>query len=240
MQKSLGTDSKNGFSRLRQQKSRRKESLWWIPELGCMWSLRETLTLPNWRPWRHRGIRWRWCEVQTREQATENDKELDLFVTVMFLDETPRSSSSREALRGSWVYLPLDQRSKTTSHQKWQEHKLQYIKLCAIRSPWFIDEFLYNTHTNFFIIFITGFCFWHQMIHRKSSTQKKWKYEWGASYGETRCINQQKPKTKKEMKDVKKYKAIYHMNCRIGCRSSDRKGALELGQIDLGQRVYSS
>ena len=31
--------------RLRQQKSQRKESLWWIPELLCIWSARKTLTL---------------------------------------------------------------------------------------------------------------------------------------------------------------------------------------------------
>ena len=29
------------------------------------------------------------------------------------------------------------------------------IKLCAIRCPWFMDEFPYNTHTYFFIIFIS-------------------------------------------------------------------------------------
>ena len=39
------------------------------------------------------------------------------------------------------------------------------------------------------------------------------------SYGETRCIDPQKPNTNIKMKDAKKYKAIYHMNCRIGCRS---------------------
>ena len=42
------------------------------------------------------------------------------------------------------------------------------------------------------------------------------------SYGETRCINQQKPKTKIKMKDAKKYKAIHYMNCQSGCRSSER------------------
>ena len=42
------------------------------------------------------------------------------------------------------------------------------------------------------------------------------------SYRETRCINQQKPKTKIQMKDAKKYNAIYYMNCRIGCRSTER------------------
>ena len=32
------------------------------------------------------------------------------------------SSFSWEALRGSWVYLPVDQQSKTTSHSKGQEN----------------------------------------------------------------------------------------------------------------------
>ena len=60
-------------------------------------------------------------EVQTREEATVYVKELDLFVTVMFLEETP-AVLSLGALRESWVYPPLDQRSKTTSHQKGQEN----------------------------------------------------------------------------------------------------------------------
>ena len=42
------------------------------------------------------------------------------------------------------------------------------------------------------------------------------------SYGETRCIDPQKPKTNIKMKDTKKYKAISCMTCRIGCRSSKR------------------
>ena len=36
---------------------------------------------------------------------------------------------------------------KNTSHQKWQEDWLQHVELCAIRGPWFINEFLYNAHT---------------------------------------------------------------------------------------------
>ena len=62
-------------------------------------------------------------EVQTREEATVYVEESDLSMTVMLLEETPAVLSlSLEALRGSWVYLPLDQRSKITSHQKWQEN----------------------------------------------------------------------------------------------------------------------
>ena len=51
-------------------------------------------------------------------------------------------------------------------------------------------------HLHFSIIFITGFRIWYQQIHRKSSTRKKWKYEWRAS-GKPACINQQKSKNKK-------------------------------------------
>ena len=41
------------------------------------------------------------------------------------------------------------------------------------------------------------------------------------SYGETRCINQQKPKTKIKMRSAKKYRAMCHMNCWIGYRNPD-------------------
>ena len=120
-------------------------------------------------------------EVQTKEDATVFVKELDLFVTVMLLEETPAVLSLGKLCEESWENLPLDQRSKTTCHQKGQENWLQYTKQCAIRSPSFINEFLYNAHTNFFIIFITRFCIWRQPIRQKSSTRKRSKYEWGAA-----------------------------------------------------------
>ena len=40
----------NGYSRLRQQKSRRKESLQLIEERVCIWTVRKTSTLLSWRP----------------------------------------------------------------------------------------------------------------------------------------------------------------------------------------------
>ena len=42
------------------------------------------------------------------------------------------------------------------------------------------------------------------------------------SYGETRCIDQMRPKTQMKMKDTKKHRAIHCMNCRTGCRSSEK------------------
>ena len=59
-------------------------------------------------------------EVQTREEATVHVKELDLFVTVMLLEETPAVLSLDKLCEDH--FLPLDQRSKTTSHQKGQEN----------------------------------------------------------------------------------------------------------------------
>ena len=97
-------------------------------------------------------------EVQTRGEATVYAKQLDLFVKVMLLEETPTVISLEKLCEDHGVYISLDQRSKTTSHLKWQENWLQYIKLCTIRSSWFISEFFLNyIFTHFIIIFITGF-----------------------------------------------------------------------------------
>ena len=41
---------RNGYSRLGQQKSQRKENLQLIQERVCTWSVRKTLTLLSWRP----------------------------------------------------------------------------------------------------------------------------------------------------------------------------------------------
>ena len=119
-------------------------------------------------------------EVQTREQARVCVKQVDLVFKVILLEETP-AVFPWETLWESWVYT-LDQLSETTSHQKWHENWLQYIQLCTICGFWFITEFFFNyTFTYFSIIFITGFRIWCQQIHRNSSTNKKWKYEWRAT-----------------------------------------------------------
>ena len=43
-------------------------------------------------------------EVQTREEATVYVKQLDSFVIVMLLQETPAVLSLKKTLRGTWVY----------------------------------------------------------------------------------------------------------------------------------------
>ena len=62
-----------------------------VPQLGHM--VRKTLTLPNWRPMRisknPTTVMTANGEWQTREEATVYVRELDLFVTVKLLDDTP-------------------------------------------------------------------------------------------------------------------------------------------------------
>ena len=45
------------------------------------------------------------------------------WVTAVFLQEA-QAVHSLGILRGTWMQLPLDHRSNTTSHQKWQAPQL--------------------------------------------------------------------------------------------------------------------
>ena len=80
---------------------------------------------------------------------------------------------------------------KTTSHQKWQEDWLQKNKLCAIRSPWLIEEILYNAH-NLLLHHLHV-----RILYSTATDTPKILYPKEVevrvrSHGETRRINQQK------------------------------------------------
>ena len=140
-------------------------------------------------------------EVYTREEATVYVRELDLFFC---------SSFSREALRESGVCLPLDQRSETTSHQKKAKgFTAIYQTVCRSLSLVYLRVPLQRPHL-----------FRHHLHHGipylTSTNTPKIQYKKEVevrvrSYGETRCINPQKPKTIIKMKDAKEYTAIYRM-----------------------------
>ena len=132
-------------------------------------------------------------EVQTREEATVYVKELDFFVTVVLLDETPAVLSLGKLCEYHGYALPLDQRSKTASHQKWPENWLQIVKLCAIRSPSFIYEF--SLQRPLLLL--------HHLYHRIPNLTKadtpKIQYQKEVevrvrTYGDTCSINRQKSK----------------------------------------------
>ena len=55
-------------------------------------------------------------EVQTHEEAIVYVKDLDIFLTMKVLDNTPEVIVAWKALRWKRVFLRMDQWSKTTSH----------------------------------------------------------------------------------------------------------------------------
>ena len=154
-------------------------------------------------------------EVQTREDATKYVKELDLFVTVMLLEETPAVLSLVKLCEDHEFFYHWTGGQKPTSHQKRKSNQLQYIELRTIRCPWFVNEFLHVIFTNFFNIFIAGFCDWHG----KSSSRKKCENECRELRGNR---SRGSAATKIKMKDAKEYKAICCMTCRTGCRISEK------------------
>ena len=55
-------------------------------------------------------------EVQTHEEAIVYVKELEKFLTMKLLENTPAVLSLGKALRWTRIFLRMDQRSKTKSH----------------------------------------------------------------------------------------------------------------------------
>ena len=108
-------------------------------------------------------------EVQTREEATENVKEFDLFVTVMLLEETPAVLSLGKLCEDHGFSYHWTSGQKPTSHQKKAKRSIAIKQLRTIRCPWPVDKFLCFIFTCFSNIFIAGY----RDRHGKSSNRKK-------------------------------------------------------------------
>ena len=55
------------------------------------------------------------------------------------------------------------------------------------------------------------------------------------SFGQTRCMNPQKPQTRIKIGNEEKYKEIYRMNCLLGYRNSERIWLMKVLQQSLGE-----
>ena len=96
-----------------------------------------------------------------------------------------RSSFSEEALRGSWVYLPLDQRSKTTYHQKGKKELIAIYP--TVYHLWFLvyQRVLPQPHLHSLLHHLH-----HRIPYLTSTDTPKIQYKKGVevrvrSYGET-------------------------------------------------------
>ena len=96
-------------------------------------------------------------EMQTREEATENVKELDLFVTVMLLEEIVGVLSLGKLCEDhGCTNRPAVENPQLTTKGKTIDCNVSNNVPFVV--PWFIDEFFHVTFTYFFNIIIAGFC----------------------------------------------------------------------------------
>ena len=165
------------FCRPHPQETPKKESLRYSLEQACIWSekkKRNSAELETVRASKSpTTVVTANGEVQTEEEATVYVRELDLFVTVMLLEDTPAVLSLGKLCEDHGFKLALDQWSRTTSHQKWQENRLQHSELRTLRCPWSVDKFFNFIFTYFSYIFIAG----NGDSHGASSSNKKCEYE---------------------------------------------------------------
>ena len=115
-------------------------------------------------------------EEPTKGEATVYVKELDLFVAVMLLEDTWAVLSLWKTLRRSRIFLPLDQWSETTTHQRWQKDRMQHGELRTDRCPRSIDRLFKLSYTYISDTFTAGHSIPHQQEvrderHRKSSVR---------------------------------------------------------------------
>ena len=108
-------------------------------------------------------------EVQTKEDATVYVKELNLFVTVRLLEDTPAVLSLGKLCEDHGIFRPLDQWSETTTHQRWQTNKMQHGELRTDRCPWFIDRLFKLNNSYISNIIIAG----SRSSHTASRINKK-------------------------------------------------------------------
>ena len=81
--------------------------------------------------------------VQTQEKAIVYGKELDTFLTMKVIDNTPAVLSLGKTLRWKMVFLRMDQWSKTTFHERRDSDHLQYIELCSYCGSRFVKFILW-------------------------------------------------------------------------------------------------
>ena len=160
----------------------------------------------------------------TREEATVHVQELDLFVTVVLLEETPAVLSLGKLCEdhGYTYHWTRSQNPHLTKNGK--------IMDCNISNyvPFVVPGLSTSSSTSSSPTSSTSSSHTPKIQYPKEVEVRV------RSCGETRCINQQKPKTIRKM-DAKKYKAIYCMICRIGCRSSEKNLLMKVLQQSDGE-----
>ena len=111
---------RSGLSQVPHQESRVGESLWLMPERVCIWSVRKTLTRLDTKEsddgndGQQRGA--------NESRGDEKGQTIGLIRQSYASSRNSRSAFIGETLRWTCVYVSLEKRSESTSHQEWQEN----------------------------------------------------------------------------------------------------------------------
>ena len=101
--------------------------------------------------------------MQTHEEAIVHVKALDIVLTMKVLDNTPAVLSLGKLCDEKWIFLLMDQWSKTTSHQKRDPDTMFYGELrsyCGSSVKFVLWIFInfkdtFETGESFLIIFLS-------------------------------------------------------------------------------------
>ena len=175
-------------------------------------------------------------EVQIKEEATVYVKELDLFVTVMLLEETPAVLSLGKLCEdhGKTYHWTSGQKPHLTKRAR--ELIAIYRTMCRSWSLVYLRVPLQRSH-------LLPHHLHHRIPYLTQTHTPEIQYPKEVEVrvrccGETRCLNRQKPKTQIKMKDAKKCKTIYRMTCPTGCRISERIWSMNVVLQSHGETLH--
>ena len=171
-------------------------------------------------------------EVQTWEEATEMSSNWTYSSKLCFLKNPPQFFPKKNSVRIMGIHTTGSAVKNHISSEMARE-------LIAIFRTMF--------HL-WFLVYLRGLpqlhlhLLLHHLHHRipylMSTDTPKIQYQKEVevrvkSFGETRCMKPQKPKTKIKVENQKKYEEIYRMNCLTGYRNSGRIWLMEVFQQSL-------
>ena len=160
-------------------------------------------------------------EVRTREEATGCVKQLDFFVKVMLLEETPAVLSMGKLCQDHGYTFHWTSGQKLHLIRSGKRIACKKIQKCIICGSWFICEFFLNYTFTYFSIHLH-----HRIPYLMSADTPKIQCQKEVevrvkSFGATRCMSPQKSRIKSKMGNAQKYKETNRMNCLVGYRNSE-------------------
>ena len=209
-----------GTPRLRQQKNRRKESLWLVQELVCTWSVRKTLTLLTWR---HEDIEESDAGGDGQRRGANKRRSNGIFQTIGLIRQSYASwGNSRSTFsRGNSVRIM----GISTTGPAVQNHISSEMEreLIAIYRTMYHLWFL--VHQRVLSPTSPSSSLQDSVIDVNRHTSNPVPERCGSTSEELRGTPLHKPtenENKTKTKDAKTYKAIHCMTCRTCCRISER------------------